>query len=74
MLPIQILQQHLPIPIFPLVPTHIIAPAADRASQPPRHIWLLANLRDGQEIRADGEDDATGAGEPVSALAKEVLH
>jgi hypothetical protein len=60
---IQILQKHLPIPLPPLIPRHIIAPAPDRARQSPGHIRLITYFCNRFEVGADSEDDAAGAGE-----------
>jgi hypothetical protein len=68
MLPIQILQQNLTIPLLPLIPTHIIAPASDRARQAAGHVRFLADLGDRVEVRADGEDDAAAARQPTERL------
>jgi hypothetical protein len=66
--PVQILQQHLSISFFPLVFTHVVAPAAYCAGQATRYVWLLADIGDGMEVRADGEDYAPGSRESVDQV------
>lgn len=68
MLPVQVLQQHLLVLLPPLVPRHVLAPAADRGRQSPGHVRLLDNLRDGLEVRADGEGDGARAGQAPQRL------
>lgn len=65
---IQILQQNLLIQLLPLILTHILAPTPYRTRQPPRYVRLVANLRDGLKVGADGEDDAAGFGEATQGL------
>jgi hypothetical protein len=65
---VQIRQQHLAVPLPALVLRDIVPPTPDRAGQAPRHAWLVADLGDGVEVGADGEDDAAGAGESAEGL------
>ena len=65
---IQIPQQHIPIPLLALISTHIIAPTAYRTRQTPRYMRLGADLSDGLEVCADGEDYAAGLGEAAEGL------
>jgi hypothetical protein len=60
---IQILQQNLSVPLFPLVPTHVIAPAAYCGCQTPGDVGLVADGGDGVKVSADREDDCAGFGE-----------
>jgi hypothetical protein len=55
---IQILQQHISVPLFPLVPTHIIAPATYCTGQATRYVWFFANVGDWMEVCSDSEDYA----------------
>lgn len=65
MLLIQILEQHVLVPFLTLVLAHVVAPAADRAGEAAGDVGLFADGGDGEEVGADCEDDAAGAGEAV---------
>jgi hypothetical protein len=66
--PIQILQQNLSIPLFSLVPTHIVAPATYCGCQATGDVGFVADGYDGVKVCADCEDDCTSTGEAVYVL------
>jgi hypothetical protein len=68
MLPIEVLEQHLLVLLLPLVLTDIIAPAAHGTGQAAWNTHLLADLGDGAEVGADGEDDAATAWQTAKRL------
>lgn len=54
---IQILQQHITIPLPTLILTHIIAPTTQSAGETTRYIRFFADIGNGMEVGSYGEND-----------------
>jgi hypothetical protein len=68
-LPIQVLQQHIPILLPPFISTHIVAPAPYGACQPSWHVRLIRNLSNGMEEGSDGKHDTARPRESSERLS-----
>lgn len=68
MLLIQVLQQHLPVPLPSFILAYISAPAPHSTRQSSRRTRLLGNLRNGVEVRPDCENNTSTPWQPGQTL------